>query len=844
MERQLLHGARSPQASSTRGHTWDLFDDTVLQMDAPTSPAGIGLSTWYTEDTPSVVNPTPSGSHPTRKPHQSLPKSVLDKYGGAIASRSRRIANIVTSSRHSNGAHKHGLSSHDDGSAALAKTPRRNWSFSRDTALTTNTNSDVAEIGTLRDDPSSSWSTRATLADHSTHRVRSKSLPMFGSKADGDQGDAPHAAHGYELVDLHSAQNPKDGITTSTAGDALGPGKPTEGSWARWRPSLGCIFNTETPGIWSGSYKRVRGWVSGFVYPDGINRFGRRNKDRVAFMTKIGFVITLAIATALFTLWATLVPKALCSTNYTFTAEEVKNRRFVSANGVVSNFNLVHSSLARDMSRFAGYDVSTLFPAYAMLMMGDIGSAEDGTKNEKYPEFATCQVNMTAASIWADAWIKSNPMYKKSDGRLAECPLPLDPQQYSVPCLSSQWNSFLGNQVGWVQLNKTAVESRHATPETGWVILNDYVYDVSDYLRFATQLVTVEDSDNKTTTKRETRNDTMFLPAWLTEMVLEGVGTDISDQFNDMSLERQACWVVLDTLFFRGTTQKTRTKFACANTNIVAWLTFGLYFFSVFIRILFAEYYIWWRSRKTLRISRNPSAHVDTATAAAASGGSDTCDEPVGTVPAGPEKPGPPLCAVFIPCFDESYDELNMCLQSIACSAYPDDKTLLIVVTDGVPETLKHLLQITANPSLGCDPKMYAVYGHESANTSSYGLARVYSGHYECRSNRLPYIIIEKEQFHGHVDSLMLALNILRSFSSAKRDEISALPCSRKDFTTPAHSKYSPQRLFLDEELESHLVELKCPPGDIRYCLFTEPTMQIESQALCNLIQRMESDER
>ena len=568
--------------------------------------------------------------------------------------------------------------------------------------------------------------------------------------------------------------------------------------------------------------KKVWRWATEFVYPNNVNRFGIQDRNRAALATKAGFIVLFALAITLFTLWGSTVPKALCSTNYSFTPDEIWSRRFVSANGVVSEFKLERSSLAREMARYIGYDVSTLFPPYTMLMQNapDSQSAYQGTLNQ-------CISNMSIANAWVNAWIEGNPTYKSENGELVYCPLPQDPKTSTAYCLYNDWKGFVNNRVGWVQQNANDIKSSHATSTTGWVIIDDSVYDVSQYLNFSTQPIV---NNGTVTAQRELSNSTAFLPDWLTQMLLDSVGKDISREFDGLPDDKKACRGTLDALFYHGTTQKTRTAFACANTNIVAWLTFGLYFFIVFVRIFSAECYIWLRSKKTRRLIKQ------------AEGSSlPLSSNKEGTEPteSGSNHPPSPLCAVFVPCFNEDYDDLSNTLMSIVCSAYPDASTLLIIVSDGVPETLRHLLQITANNGLGSDPKMHGCYGNFSVESSSYGFARVYSGIYEYSCNRVPYIIIAKEVFQGRIDSLMMLLNFLRLFGPADSTSVTQTSDSNLPISDP-----SSRHLFLDEELESQMIDLGLPPASIEYCLLIEPTIQVERHAIRNFVLRMTKSPR
>ncbi|KAJ2844251.1 hypothetical protein IWW36_005256, partial [Coemansia brasiliensis] len=97
-----------------------------------------------------------------------------------------------------------------------------------------------------------------------------------------------------------------------------------------------------------------------FVMPGGHNRFGQR--DERSYRESIGFLVAFALASVAFIMWGTLVPKALCSTDQTFTPDDIEQRRFVAANGIVSDFTLARGGFGSTMRGYAGYDISSVFP--------------------------------------------------------------------------------------------------------------------------------------------------------------------------------------------------------------------------------------------------------------------------------------------------------------------------------------------------------------------------------------------------------------------------------------------------------------------------------------------------
>ncbi|KAJ2732067.1 hypothetical protein H4S06_006869, partial [Coemansia sp. BCRC 34490] len=148
-----------------------------------------------------------------------------------------------------------------------------------------------------------------------------------------------------------------------------------------------------------------------------------------------------------------------------------------------------------------------------------------------------------------------------------------------------------------LKINETEIKERHASPETSWVIINDMVYDVSLYVKYTTDPIV---HNGTVDSNRQLRTDTVFLPKALTQLFIEKPGMDISKDFRNLDIDTMLYQQCMDNLFLRGTTQTTKTPFACANTNIVAWVTFGLYFLVLFSRMVIAEIYGRVRTRKAI----------------------------------------------------------------------------------------------------------------------------------------------------------------------------------------------------------------------------------------------------
>ncbi|KAJ2393850.1 hypothetical protein GGI05_002297, partial [Coemansia sp. RSA 2603] len=545
--------------------------------------------------------------------------------------------------------------------------------------------------------------------------------------------------------------------------------------------------------IWSAIYA--------FAMPGGYNRFGSR--DGRAFTEYIGFLLTFALASVAFIMWGVLAPKAICSTDQTFTLDNVESRKFVAANGIVSDFTLSQSSFGRMMHGYIGYDVSSVFPLISQINpeMREMLPSSTATLLSK------CVTN-NEAEQFIEHWRSESTLYSggNTDSFPERCPFPQSPQTSGADCLTSSWPQFLNSKVGVFKINITEVTERHASPTTSWVIIDDHVYDVSMYVTYASDQVV---HNGTVDTSRTLRKETMFLPENLTRLFISNPGQDISTQFHALSLKDESLYKqCMDTLFLRGTTLTTKSPFACANTNIVAWVTFGLYFLVVFVRFAVAEIYAQVRARRVvLAVDEDSAASLEQA--------------PRNSV------------LVVVPCFNEPIETLTRTIQGIARSAHPDSQTLLWVINDGNPDVLESILRVLSHSGHASDPKFYGAYGGGDVGGGSFSAARVYAGFYECGRHRIAYVVAAKEAYQGRVDSLMMVLNLFRSLRADSRH-------SPSSSTSTAGVAAAPKTIFLDEELEAQMSLLGYPPSDISYCLMLDGAIMIDPLAITQFVARMQ----
>lgn len=229
-----------------------------------------------------------------------------------------------------------------------------------------------------------------------------------------------------------------------------------------------------------------------------------------------------------------------------------------------------------------------------------------------------------------------------------------------------------------------------------WVIMDDRIYDLTDYF----YTVDLYDSNSRYT----------WLPDTVTDLVKENAGQDITDLWNkSLNVTTKAyAEQCFNNLFYAGKTDFRKTP-RCTVNN---------YLLLVFTIILCAVILIKFLAALQLGSKRRPS-------------------------------PQDKFVICQVPAYTEGEDHLRKGLDSLTALAYDNKRKLICVICDGMivgggndRPTPKIVLDI-----LGVDPKVdppalpFKSVGQGSEQLN-YG--KVYSGLYEYEGNVVPYIVVVK----------------------------------------------------------------------------------------------------
>ncbi|KAJ2614791.1 hypothetical protein H4S08_001551 [Coemansia sp. RSA 1365] len=830
-------------------------------------------------------------SHNNAAVHGWRIDNVIDKYGNRIASQSKRLARIVTHRKGGSGGNGPTNSTEGVRNQSLLASPVMHAASARrgiHHRTSANGSSSTAGANSMSLSP---MPPRTEIADWASplNRVQDNRMDGLISKARLRMRErslrSTQARGSHGISQSSNATNSEAMLVADDENanhqSAMAGSRGTEMESLDYGGySAGCSTSTilhrrgRSGSASSAAAAKMWDKIMNFIMPGGHNRFGMR--DERSYKESVGFLLAFALASVAFIMWGTLVPKAVCSTDQTFTADDLLTRRFVAANGIVSDFTLVRSSFGRTMRGYTGYDISDIFP-----MVGQF-SAEN---YEQLPSsvssmLSKCVSSRKTVESFIETWMDNSTLYKGDlENFPVVCPFPQAPQTSGAICLVSSWPEFPLNKVGMLKLNKTEVSLRHASPTTSWVIIDDMVYDVSQYVAYASDPIV----RNRTVDSNRTlRTENAFLPHSLSQLFIDKPGKDITEDFDNLDIDGVLYKQCMNSLFLRGTTLTTKSPFACANTNVVAWVTFGLYFIVLFFRMATAEIYARLRARKAVLA---PTGYDSQLVQLSADNGDDkeyiydnndlpqensddlnpTTQLPLTNIGSPTNDTSLPValkqqqqqsalssnaetdkgrcledgnsgsmrksigglakCLIVVPCFQENIETLTRTLQGIARSAHADSHQMLWIINDGDSEVLANTIRILAHSGRISDPKFYAAYSVDSGS-SSYGSARVYAGYYECGRHRIPYVLTAKETYQGGVDSLMMVLSFFRSLSGGMRQQ--------QDAQT--------QTIFLEEEVEARMTLLGHPPTSIDYCLLIDACVQIDPLAITQFVARMEDN--
>lgn len=452
---------------------------------------------------------------------------------------------------------------------------------------------------------------------------------------------------------------------------------------------------SKTRKIWVGTVWALTWWIPSFL----LRYVGRMKRPDVRMAWREKFVLCLFIffcnATIIF--WIVLFARLVCP-NYdkAWNTQEVlyhtgNNDYWVSIHGYVYDFTsfwtLQHSDNNIDTTRdnmiqFAGLDVSAYFPPPIYLACPDLVTSD----------LVTMMYNDTTAQQFAIGVHNSGP-------RLAQL---TTSKLHSANWYPSRFLPFIKDyKKGDLVWDKKNIKSTGVADNKPWGIINDKIYDLTDYFYTA--------SLNPNTGAAGVTSYN-YLDPTLEDIFTNNPGSDVTSLFMEQlnATTRASNLRCLNNLFYKGRTDFRKT----------AKCQFNSYILPVFAGIVAAVILVKFLAALQLGSKRRPAMQ----------------DKFV-------------ICQ--IPAYTEGEDQLRKALDSLTALNYDNKRKLLCVVCDGMivgggndRPTPNIVLDI-----LGVDPKIdppalpFKSVGDGSAQLN-YG--KVYSGLYEYEGCVVPYIVVVK----------------------------------------------------------------------------------------------------
>ncbi|CAO0797592.1 unnamed protein product [Mucor circinelloides] len=554
---------------------------------------------------------------------------------------------------------------------------------------------------------------------------------------------------------------------------------------------------------------------------------------RKAWREKIALLLTVSIIAAAFCFWLEFITTLFCDPPPTYDYTEVYSNTSESSaiNGDVVNWhNLDYTSeMIEQVNKYPHYDLSPMFPSFMALQR----PVDQTYYNNKYVDDCINGFNRsTEADNWLSHKLATDPGYVFKNNKLQSCPLPYQRNKTGTPCFYSMISEdeyMRYPKKGSLKFNVDDIYKNFSSlphfnvPGQAFVILDNRVLDVTDYLESVTNIVKVANGAHS----RAFALDRMFLPLDLTILLFVHMGEDISAQFHSEILHSERYKECLFQLFYHGVIDGAEDE-GCSHINLALWITMGcflLYFLlkmnlANLSRLKFMQHFLY-KSVPTSALANNTKMLRQTFS---------TLDNTRHLLP---------YTLLFIPCYAESSEALRQTFDSLARTSYPDTRKLLFFVCDGLvksrsdsKETYLCILDALGYSSTeDRESRAYISLGQGSRRVN---YAKVYAGFYESGRNRVPFLMIVK------VGAPNEALSTTRAPGNrGKRDSMIILLSFLERCMNLAHNRITP----LEFELFNLCYNLLgIDPREFKYMLVTDADTQVQDDVVFRMVSRLEAD--
>jgi len=560
-----------------------------------------------------------------------------------------------------------------------------------------------------------------------------------------------------------------------------------------------------------------------FFVPDFVLMYIGRMKStisRQSWREKIAMVYLFVFFSAFVAFWLEYITSLFCDPPDYFKYTDVisPKSKYAEVNGRAVNMSswADQSAMAAEVSKYPGYDLSPLFPTFTLL------ARESGNSTYSEPAIQTCIGDQNMQNV-ADEWLiyrlSNDTGYVVEQAQITSCPMPTSNGTVSgAPCFyhHSDVEELENGIEGVITYTRDYIyKNRSSLPNgivegSGYVILRGKVYDVTDYLVSASDLMNFS-SDIMT---RKLVLDRMFLPLNLTMLILLNLGQDITPFYEGNVTENGDIYIAcMDRLFYKGIVEDAMDT-GCAKINPALWATMGSILLLFLFKMNLSNLSRLPIMRRILFSSTENDSYMINSDMA-------------------------PYTMLMIPCYAEATDVLKQTIESMAITQYADSRKMFMFVCDGTVknpsaarETYVEILDLlgysgTEEPI----PQAYASLGqgYKKAN-----FAKVYSGFYETGRNRVPYLLVVKVGNARERDDM-------RRGNRGKRDSMMIAFAFLERCMDLASNRITP----LEYQLFNQCYNLLgIDPRMFKYMLVTDADTQVKGTAVQKLVSRLENDER
>lgn len=556
-----------------------------------------------------------------------------------------------------------------------------------------------------------------------------------------------------------------------------------------------------------------------FPFPNALlNLFGLTTRVRQeAWREKVALFSLYIWISAFFCFWLEYLTTLFCDPpkSYDYTDVYSNSSDYSSIHGQVIDWKKYGNSseMTKEANQYPHFDLSPIFPTFMLLQR------PNGQNDYSDSSIQTC-INGFNRSSQADNWLafkmNNDVGYTFENGAPTSCPIPGQRNKTGAPCFYSQEDINQLNQYpkkGAVSYSLSYVYNSTSLPHEGissgqaYVILDNKVLDVTDYLQSVTNIVKVA----KGSYSRSFALDRMFLPLDLTVMLFINLGTDITEMFYNEIPNPDIYKECLNTLFYHGIVEGN-AETGCAHINLALWITMGCFLLYFLIkmnltnlsRLPFVQRFLFKSYTNQLSMS---STFL-------------------------------PYTLLFVPFYSESSEVIRQTLDSLARTNYPDTRKMLFFVCDGITqsksdtkENYRSVLDALGYSSTRKpEQRAYVSLGQGARKINH---ARVYAGFYESGRNRVPFLMVVKVGSHtesglkrapgnrGKRDSMLIALGFLERCLNL------------------AHHRINP----LEFELYNQCYNLLgVDPRLFKYMMVTDADIQVQDDVVHRLVSRLEAD--